>query len=111
MNCDELKSVASRYLAGESDEAEAVAVEHHLATCETCAAEMATDRRIDASLLEAMLENQPDTSTVIRRVVARMQHVPWWKRGFAFAPLRLAAFASAILVAFVSGRLLYVHQR
>ncbi len=110
MNCDELKNVASRYLAGESDEGEAVAVEHHLATCETCAAEMATDRRIDASLLEAMLENQPDTSTVIRRVVARMQHVPWWQRVFAFAPLRLAAFASAILVVFVAGRLLYVHQ-
>ena len=38
MNCDELKNVASRYLAGESDEAEAVAVENHLAICGTCAA-------------------------------------------------------------------------
>jgi Putative zinc-finger len=110
MNCDELKNVASRYLAGESDEGEAAAVENHLASCETCAADLAADRRIDASLREAMLENQPDASTVIRHVIARMQPVPWWRRVFALAPLRLAALASAFLVVFVAGRLLYVHQ-
>jgi hypothetical protein len=110
MNCDELKNVASRYLAGESDEAEALAVENHLATCPTCAADLATDRRIDASLREAMLEDQPDASPVIRRVVARMHLVPWWQRMFTLAPLRIAALASVFLVAFVTGRLLYVHQ-
>jgi len=71
---------------------------------------MATDRRIDASLREAMLEDQPDASPVIHRVVARMKLVPWWQRVFAVAPLRIAALASAILVVFVAGRLLYVHQ-
>ena len=110
MNCDELKNVAARYLAGESDEAETAAVENHLAGCHICAAEMATDQRIDASLREAMLEEEPDASTVVRRVVARMQVVPWWQRVFAVAPLRLAALASAILLVSIVGRQLYVYQ-
>jgi Putative zinc-finger len=110
MTCDELKNVASRYLAGESDEGEALAVENHLASCRTCAAELATDRRIDDSLREAMLEDQPDASAVIRRVRAQMELVPWWRRVFSVAPLRIAALASAILVVFIAGRPLYVHQ-
>ncbi|HEY1939843.1 MAG TPA: hypothetical protein VGJ33_18065 [Candidatus Angelobacter sp.] len=109
MNCDELKSEAARYLAGESNEAEAVAVENHLASCDICAADLAADRGIDASLREAMLEDEPDVSPVVRRVVAQMQVVPWWKRVFGVAPLRLAAVA-AILLAFVVGRQLYAYQ-
>jgi|SRR5215472_16856263 len=110
MNCDELKNAASRYLAGESDEGESVAVENHLASCAACAADLATDQRIDAGLREAMLEEEPDASAVIRRVVARMEVVPWWRRVFAVAPMRIAALASALLVVSVAGRQLYVHE-
>src|SRR5262245_57572207 len=113
MNCDELKNVASRYLAGESDEREALAVESHLASCATCAADLATDRRIDAGLREAMLEDEPDASALIRHVVARMEVVPWWRRWrgvFAVPALRVAALACAIVVLFFAGRQLYIHQ-
>jgi hypothetical protein len=110
MNCDELRNLASRYLADESDEGEALAIENHLASCETCAAELDADRRIDASLREAMLEDEPDASALVRRVVARMQGVPWWQRVFAVAPLRIAALATAIVMVFFAGHQLYVHQ-
>ena len=57
-----------------------------------------------------MLEDEPDASVVVRRVVARMEVVPWWRRMFAVAPLRIVALASTILAVFVAGHQLYVHQ-
>jgi hypothetical protein len=40
MNCEEISTVIPRYMAGESDAAEAVAIEEHLASCRQCAAEL-----------------------------------------------------------------------
>jgi predicted anti-sigma-YlaC factor YlaD len=39
MNCEQVKMVIPRYLAGESQESEAVAIEEHLAGCDHCAAD------------------------------------------------------------------------
>jgi len=75
MNCEQVKTVIPRYLAGESQESEAVAIEEHLAGCDHCAADLEADRQIDASLRAAMLEEEIDASSVIRRAVARMEHV------------------------------------
>ena len=80
-----------RYIAGESDAAETVTIEEHLASCKQCAAEVEADQRVDACLRKAMLEDEPDTSAVIRHVVARMEHVPWWQRYFSVGMLRFAA--------------------
>jgi len=110
MNCDQIKTVMPRYLAGESDQGEAVAVEEHLANCNQCAADLEADRNVDTWLREAMLHEEPDASAVIRHVVAHMEHVPWWRRPFAVGMLRFAAVSSVLLVAFVIGRGVYIHQ-
>ncbi len=110
MNCEEIRTVIPRYMAGESDAAEAVAMEEHLASCRQCAAELEADQRVDACLREAMLEDEPDTSAVIRHVVARMEHVPWWQRYFSVGMPRFAAVGALVLLVFFVGRGVYVHQ-
>jgi len=45
MNCEEIRTVIPRYMAGESDAAEAVAIEEHLPSCRQCAAELEADQR------------------------------------------------------------------
>jgi anti-sigma factor RsiW len=110
MNCEQVKTVIPRYLAGESQESEAVAIEEHLAGCDHCGADLEADRQVDASLRAAMLEEELDTSSVIRRVVARMEHVPWWRRAFAVGMLRFAAVSALVLVSLAVGHRIYVHQ-
>jgi len=110
MNCEEIRTVIPRYMAGESDAAETVAIEEHLPSCRQCAAELEADQRVDACLREAMLEEEPDTSGVIRHVVARMERKPWWRRIPAVETLRFATVAALILVIFFVGRGVYVHQ-
>ena len=96
MNCEEISTVIPRYMAGESDAAEAVAIEEHLASCRQCAAELEADQRVDACLREAMLEDEPDASAVIRHVVARMEHLPWWQRYFNVGMVRFGRWRSGI---------------
>src|SRR6266446_1757878 len=110
MNCEEIRTVIPRYMAGESDAAETVAIEEHLPSCRQCAAELEADQRVDACLREAMLEEEPDTSGVIRHVVARMERKPWWRRIPAVETLRFATVAALILVIFFVGRGVCVHQ-
>jgi len=57
-----------------------------------------------------MLEEEPDTSGVIRHVVARMEHVPWWYRYFSVGALRFAAVGALVLLVFFVGRGMYVRQ-
>jgi len=97
-------------MAGESDGAEAVEIEEHLASCKQCAAELEADQRVDVCLREAMLEEEPDASRVIRNVVARMEHVPWWQRYFSLGMLRFAAVGALVLAVLFMGRGVYVQQ-
>jgi len=110
MNCEQVKTVIPRYLAGESQESEVVSIEEHLAGCDHCAADLEADRQVDASLRAAMLEEELDASSVIRRVVARMEHVPWWRRAFAVGMLRFAAVSALVLVSLAVGHRIYVEQ-
>jgi Putative zinc-finger len=120
MNCEEIKSVMPRYLAGESDQAEAVAVEQHLENCQQCAADLEADRQVDATLREAMLqlEVEPDASAIVsrvRRIVAHEEHVPWFsaltaRRTFSLGPLRFAAASALLVLVLALGRGMYVHQ-
>jgi hypothetical protein len=111
MNCEEISNVMPRYLAGESEEGEAVKVEEHLASCHPCAAALAADRQLDASLREAMLEDDLDASALVRRVVARMERVPWWRRAFAVRALRLATVSTFLLLVFIVGRGVYIQKQ
>lgn len=110
MNCDEIKNLMPRFLAGESPQDEAAMVETHLASCKQCSAELEADRQLDANLRQAMLEDEPDASAVVRRVAAQMEQKPWWRRVFSMPALRLAALASVMVLVFVGGRQLYIHQ-
>src|SRR5215813_6747939 len=110
MNCEEIRTVIPRYMAGESESAETVAIEEHLAGCSECAAELEADQRIDTCLREAMLEEEPDTSAVIRNVVARMEHVPWWQRYFSVGMLRFATVGALVVLVLFVGRGVYVQQ-
>jgi hypothetical protein len=102
--------VIPRYLAEESQEGEAVAIEEHLAGYDHCAADLEADRQVDASLRAAMLEEELDASSVIRRVVARMEHVPWWRRAFAIGMLRFAAVSALVLMSLAVGHRTYVYR-
>ena len=84
--------------------AESATIEEHLASCRHCAAELDADQRVDACLREAMLEEEPDTSGVIRHVVARMEDLPWWQRYFSVGMIRVAAVCAMVLVVFLAGR-------
>lgn len=110
MNCDEIRNLAARFLAGESPQDEAAMVETHLASCKQCSAELQAEREMDASLRQAMLEDEPDASAVVRRVVAQMERKPWWRRAFSMPALRLVAVATAMVLVFVGARQLYIHQ-
>lgn len=110
MNCEEIRTVIPRYIAGQSDAAEAAATEEHLASCRHCAAELEADRQLDADLREALLEEEPDTSAVIRRVVAHVERKPWWRRVPGVRTVRIATVAALILMVLFAGRALYVHQ-
>src|SRR5262249_16174972 len=54
-----------------------------------------------------MLEEEPDTSAVIRNVVARMEHVPWWQRYFNVGMLRFAAVGALVVLVFFVRRGVY----
>lgn len=110
MNCQEIRSVIPRYLAGESDQAEAVAIEQHLGICHQCASGLEADRQVDASLREAMLEVEPDAGAVVRRVVARIEQVPWWRRHFSVRTLRFGAVTASLVLVLALGRGMYVYQ-
>src|SRR5215475_1556102 len=110
MNCEEIRTVIPRYRAGQSDAAKAAAIEEHLTTCGQCTAELEADRQADADLREAMLEEEPDTSAVIRRVIARVERKPWWRRVPGVRTVRIATAAALILMVLFAGRVVYVQQ-
>ena len=110
MNCEEIRTVIPRYMAGQSDAAEAAAIEEHLTSCRQCTAELEADRQVDANLREAMLEEEPDTSAVIRRVVAHVERKPWWSRVPGVRTVRIATAAALIFMALFAGRAVYVQQ-
>jgi|SRR5215831_4489303 len=110
MKCEEIRTVIPRYMAGESEAAEAVAIEEHLGACKQCSAELKADQRVDACLRDAMLEDEPDVSPVVRHVVTRLEHAPWWQQYFSVGTLRFAAVGAMVVLIFFIGRGVYVHE-
>jgi len=72
MNCSEFIELAPLYFSGELDARHASDLSQHLKECRSCAQVFDEQSRLDARLREAVLADQPDTSTVDARVRAQI---------------------------------------
>jgi anti-sigma factor RsiW len=61
-NCDGIRTLAPLYLSGELEPGRRAAFESHIAKCPVCAAAIADDRNLDATLRCALGGILPDTS-------------------------------------------------
>jgi anti-sigma factor RsiW len=82
-NCDDIRVRAPLYLSGEMAAEDRDAFAAHLAKCSACAAKIAEDRNLDATLRSAFGGFAPDTSRVeqvLRRKISvdrRRRHQAW----------------------------------
>jgi anti-sigma factor RsiW len=97
MNCETITEWRPLFLSGELGAASAKAFNEHIQTCETCAAELERQVRLDALLREAVSSEEIDTSALdqrVRRQIAsrrRLVSMRWAALAATIAALLLIA--------------------
>ncbi len=105
LQCKEVASLLVFYTCGETSERETALIETHLAACATCAAQLAEERGLHESLMEALqASEQLDTGGILlsqcRSELAealddlaapplqeRWRPLGWWRRWMALRPV------------------------
>jgi anti-sigma-K factor RskA len=113
VNCDEAQDLLALNAVGALEPAERAQMEHHTATCPTCAP-LAAQYVDVASLMSAALEPVPPPARLRRNLMAQVYAEasaaapnPWWRRLVAAIPasrgitvLGVAAVAAAVILGF-----------
>jgi anti-sigma factor RsiW len=100
IDCSDIKMRAPLYLSGEMDADERDAFAAHLAKCSACAARIAEDRNLDATLRSALGAFEPDTGRLeqalrLRISADRRRRRQAWAGAIAAAVALLVAGALA----------------
>jgi anti-sigma factor RsiW len=97
-NCDDIRMRAPLYLSGEMEVEDRDAFATHLAKCSACAAKIAEDRNLDATLRSVLGGFEPDTSrleqAVRREISIDRRRLPWAWAGAIAATAALLAVAA-----------------
>jgi anti-sigma factor RsiW len=96
MNCNDVNELAPLYATGELDSAHAAGFAEHLKACPACEREIGQQRRMDASLREAVLADKFDTKQLESRIRERISEgEPVHRLKYAW---QLAAAAALLLL-------------